>query len=227
MMDAQQNFQSLSQQRRAKSAVRLVDDDPSVLKALSVFLTFDGWTVRTYDDANAFLSKDDLQTPGCLVLDVRMPQMSGIELQNEMHRRGIRLPIIFLSAHGDIEMAVEAVQRGARTFLTKPPKPEKLLAEIEKATLADWSRRQTENYAESLDAQWRELTPAEKQVAMMVGKGLSNAMIAETLGVGERTVRAQRAAIYGKLDIENAVELADFLHERQEAKQTLGLESGE
>ena len=127
----------------------------------------------------------------------------------------------------DIEMAVEAVQRGARTFLTKPPKPEKLLAEIEKATLADWSRRQTENYAESLDAQWRELTPAEKQVAMMVGKGLSNAMIAETLGVGERTVRAQRAAIYGKLDIENAVELADFLHERQEAKQTLGLESGE
>lgn len=221
----QKNTQSgaaaaLSASRKAQSVVRLVDDDESVLRALSVFLAFDDWQLRTYSSADAFLSEDDFSRPGCAVLDVRMPGMSGIELFEEMRRRGIGLPVIFLSAHGDIEMAVEAVRRGAKTFLVKPPKPEKLLEAISQATVDDWERRREEAYAASLDSQWKKLTPAEAQVAVMVGKGLSNAVIAEAIGVSERTVRAQRASIYEKLDIENAVELSDFLHELQDAGKT-------
>ncbi len=223
--DAGKQVASLSSLHKAQSVVRLVDDDESVLKALSVFLSFDDWQVRRYASASAFLSDDNLETPGCVVLDVRMPEMSGIELFDEMLRRGIRLPVIFLSAHGDIEMAVEAVRRGAKTFLVKPPKTEKLLEAITLATADDWARRKEEAYAASLASQWKTLTKAEAQVAVMVGKGLPNALIAETIGVTERTVRAQRAPIYEKLDVENAVELADFLHELQDAEHSAGQSS--
>lgn len=207
------------QHLQAKCAVRLVDDDNSVLRAMTVFLSLGGWTVRTYPCAQAFLDEDDLKTPGALVLDVRMPQMSGIELQQEMNRRDIRLPIIFLSAHGDIEMAVEAVKRGAKTFLVKPAKPERLIASIEEACRDDLEARKVASYASALEQEWSKLTPAEAQVAQMVGKGLSSAVIAQALGVTERTVRAQRASIYEKLELANAVELADFLHELQEFRK--------
>ena len=213
---------ALSDRRKAQSVVRIVDDDESILKALTVFLSFDDWRVRTYAGAAAFLASDDFETPGCIILDVRMPGMSGLELFEELLRRGIELPVVFLSAHGDIEMAVEAVRRGAKTFLVKPPKPEKLLEVLESVTADDWERRRKEAYAASLAEEWKKLTPAEAQVAVMVGKGLSNAFIAEAVGVAERTVRAQRASIYEKLDIENAVELADFIHELHDAEAALG-----
>lgn len=212
----------LSDRRKAQSVVRIVDDDESILKALTVFLSFDDWRVRTYAGAAAFLASDDFETPGCIILDVRMPGMSGLELFEELLRRGIELPVVFLSAHGDIEMAVEAVRRGAKTFLVKPPKPEKLLEVLESVTADDWERRRKEAYAASLAEEWKKLTPAEAQVAVMVGKGLSNAFIAEAVGVAERTVRAHRASIYEKLDIENAVELADFIHELHDAEAALG-----
>ena len=213
---------ALSDRRKAQSVVRIVDDDESILKALSVFLSFDDWRVRTYAGAAAFLASDDFETPGCIILDVRMPGMSGLELFEELLRRGIELPVVFLSAHGDIEMAVEAVRRGAKTFLVKPPKPEKLLEVLESVTADDWERRRKEAYAASLAEEWKKLTPAEAQVAVMVVKGLSNAFIAEAVGVAERTVRAHRASIYEKLDIENAVELADFIHELHDAEAALG-----
>ena len=213
---------ALSDRRKAQSVVRIVDDDESILKALTVFLSFDDWRVRTYAGAAAFLASDDFETPGCIILDVRMPGMSGLELFEELLRRGIKLPVVFLSAHGDIEMAVEAVRRGAKTFLVKPPKPEKLLELLESVTADDWERRRKEAYAASLAEEWKKLTPAEAQVAVMVGKGLSNAFIADAVGVAERTVRAHRASIYEKLDIENAVELADFIHELHDAEAALG-----
>ena len=213
---------ALSDRRKAQSVVRIVDDDESILKALTVFLSFDDWRVRTYAGAAAFLASDDFETPGCIILDVRMPGMSGLELFEELLRRGIELPVVFLSAHGDMEMAVEAVRRGAQSFLVKPPKPEKLLEVLESVTADDWERRRKEAYAASLAEEWKKLTPAEAQVAVMVGKGLSNAFIAEAVGVAERTVRAQRASIYEKLDIENAVELADFIHELHDAEAALG-----
>ena len=184
--------------------VRLVDDDYTVLDALTVFLEMADMTVRRYSSAQAFLNEDDTDIPGVLVLDVRMSGMSGIELQAEMKRRKIDLPIIFLSAHGDIEMAAEAVRAGAMNFLVKPPKPEKLLALIREAVVKSIEDRRGKRYGDSLVKLWETLTPAERQVAGMVAKGLGNA---------ERTVRSHKESIYRKLEVENAVELSDFLRD--------------
>lgn len=193
--------------------VRLVDDDYTVLDALTVFLEMADMTVRRYSSAQAFLDEDDPDVPGVLVLDVRMPGMSGIELQAELKRRKIDLPVIFLSAHGDIEMAAEAVRAGAMNFLVKPPKPEKLLALIREAVAKSIEDRRGKRYGDLLEKLWETLTPAERQVAVMVAKGLGNAVVAEALCVAERTVRSHKESIYRKLEVENAVELSDFLRD--------------
>ena len=188
--------------------------------ALRSFLEMDDWRVKTYQSAEAFLS-DLSSQPGCLILDVRMPGMAGIELQQVMKTRGIRTPIIFLSAHGDIALAVEAMRSGAMTFLEKPPKPERLIACIEEAVRLDWEQNRRSEDLEQLQRQFSELTQAERQVARMVAKGLSNPQIASALGVSEKTVRSQRNAIYGKLEIQNAVELADFFFEMERLQDSL------
>ena len=193
--------------------VRLVDDDPTVLRAQSMFLRMADLSVVCYQSAAEFLSKDDPEVPGCVVLDVRMPNMSGLELQDELIRRKNVLPIIFLSAHGDIEMAVQAVQKGAKTFLVKPPKLEKFLEAIESAIAADLSARKEREFAKELQAQWDQLTEAEKKIARLVAKGLTNQVIAEVQEVSERTVRSQRATVYEKLEVENAAELVGFLND--------------
>ena len=197
-----------------KALVRLVDDDAGVRDALTAFLQMADYETVAYASAADFLEKDDHNRPGCVVLDVRMPDMNGLELQAEMKRRRITLPIIFLSAHGDIEMAAEAVRAGAKNFLVKPPKPEKLTALIDEATAECETQYRNRAYGEKLQAVWATLTPAEAQVAVMVAKGLTNSVIAEALEVGERTVRSHREAVYRKLDVENAVELGDFLREK-------------
>ena len=130
-----------------------------------------------------------------------------------MIRRKIDLPIIFLSAHGDIAMAVEAVKAGAKTFLVKPPKLEELTAVIEEAIHENAERRAKERDLHALQTRFESLTPSEGTVAGMIVKGLTNAVIGETLGMAERTVKAHRAAVFEKLDVTNAVELADFMHE--------------
>ncbi|WP_295477883.1 response regulator [uncultured Sutterella sp.] len=211
----------LPDEKKSRAVVRLVDDDPTVLRALSVFLEMADWRVRAFQSGADFLASD-LSEPGCAVLDVRMPGMTGIELQREMNERGVDLPVIFLSAHGDIEMAVEAIKHGARTFLVKPPDTEKLLAEIEGAVEANFERRRSVAWARSLQASWDGLTPAEQQVASMAAKGLTTSVIAEVLGVAERTVKSQRASILEKLELANAVELADFVHELHEAEVLAG-----
>jgi two-component system response regulator TtrR len=113
--------------------VRVVDDDDDVRNSWRFLIEGAGWTVKTYSDAASFLRGDDPFIPGCVLLDVRMPHMSGIELQREMMRLKNLLPIIFVSAHGDIDMAVKAVKDGAADFLPKPVKAERLLAAIERA----------------------------------------------------------------------------------------------
>ncbi|MDL2059865.1 response regulator [Mesosutterella sp. AGMB02718] len=204
----------ISPEAKGRCIIRLVDDDPSVLRALRAFLTMDDWQVECYESGKDFLASS-LEAPGCLVLDMRMPGMTGIEVQEEMIRRGERLPIIFLSAHGDIELAVDAVKRGARTFLVKPPKPGKLLSEIESACSADIERRKIEAYGESLERLWNTLTAAEQEVARLVAKGLPNSTIGSILNISERTVRSHKAEIYGKLDVANAVETADFIRDME------------
>lgn len=197
---------------KARCLVRVVDDDLSVQRALSVFLEMDDWRVALFSSGKDFLARAGTE-PGCVILDVRMPGMTGIEVQEEMRRRGMRLPIIFLSAHGDIELAVDAVARGAKTFLVKPPKPEKLLAAIGSAVLEDIERHRNDAYLAKLEAAWESLTETEKEVAGLVAKGLPNSTVSEVLAVAERTVRSHKTAIYGKLDVQNPVEVADFIRE--------------
>lgn len=198
--------------------IRIVDDDLTVCEAQSFFLRMAGFDVATYENPKDFLSKDDLSRPGCMILDVRMPEMTGLELQMEMKRQKIDLPIIFLSAHGDIEMAIDCVQKGAFNFLVKPPVPEKLLELVEEAVKKNRQDRRQAQYVAQLQAQFETLTPAERRVAVMIAKGLSNKVVAETLGVSERTVQTQRANVYAKLECENAVEVSEFLHETESLK---------
>lgn len=202
-----------------ETLIRLIDDEESVLRAQSTFLTMAGYRVQSYQGALAFLEQDDFSVPGCLVLDVRMPQMSGIELQNVMLERKIDLPIIFLSAHGDIEMAVEAVRKGAKSFLVKPPQLDKLTDLIEEAVADNLKSRSDKRMAEEFEEQWAMLTESEKQVALMVGKGLMNSVIGEVLDMTERTVRGHREAVYEKLEVSNAAELATFIHELQDCRK--------
>lgn len=211
-------MKGLTEKQKGSAVIRIVDDDESVRQALTVFFSMADWQVKTYEDGPSFLAQVDFNTPGCAILDVRMPKMSGIELFDQMLARRILLPVIFLSAHGDIEMAVEAVQRGAKTFLVKPPDTDKLLETVESAVADDFVHRKETEYGESLQRQWKTLTPAEQQVAWLIGKGMTNAAAAEVVGVAERTIRGQRASIYQKLDVENAVEMSDFLHELQQTQ---------
>ncbi len=191
--------------------VRIVDDDPTICESQSFFLQLAGWQTVTYQDPNTFLERDDWARPGCIILDVRMPSLSGLEVQKELNKRGVDLPVIFLSAHGDIEMAMNCVEQGAFNFLVKPPLPEKLKDLVEKAIKLNKSQRRIKKEAMELQRLFSSLTSTEQLVARQVAKGLSNKLIGEVLGMSERTVQSHRGKIFSKLDVENAVELFQFL----------------
>lgn len=203
-------------QQTLNPIVRIVDDDPTVCESQSFFLQLAGFNTRSYSSAEEFLNSDDANHPGCIILDVRMGGMTGIELQQELNRRGSDLPIIFLSAHGDIEMAMSCVEAGAFNFLVKPPVPEKLQALVTKAVEKNRQDRKQKEYARELQEQFETLTPAEKNLSYQIAKGLSNQQIAKLFEISERTVQTHKGRIYAKLDVENPVELNEFLREMEE-----------
>jgi len=131
---------------KESALVRIIDDEIDVREALALMLRIEGWTAKTYPNARAFLIEDDVRRPGCLVLDVRMPLMTGLELQNEMLRRGLMLPTIFLTGHADIDVAVSSLKRGAVDFLIKPVNDEILLESIAAAVHCDFLRRANSTY---------------------------------------------------------------------------------
>lgn len=191
--------------------VRIVDDDLTICDSQSFFLQLAGWQTVTYQDPVTFLERDDWDRPGCIILDVRMPSLSGLEVQQELNKRGVDLPIIFLSAHGDIEMAMNCVEQGAFNFLVKPPIPEKLKDLVEKAIKLNKSQRKIKKETEELQKLFSQLTSTEQMVARQVAKGLTNKMIGEVLDMSERTVQSHRSKVFAKLDVGNAVELFQFL----------------
>lgn len=176
---------------REEAAIRVVDDEASVRHSWEFILESAGWTVRSYASAEAFLKLDDPHIPGCVVLDVQMPGMSGIELMRELASRSNRLPVIFATAHGDIDMAVQALKDGASDFLPKPVKADRLIAA-----------------ARTL---WDTLTPREKEVAKGVAAGDLNKQVADRLGITEKTVQAHRSSLLRKLGLRGSAELASFL----------------
>ena len=185
--------------------VRIVDDDAEQLKSLAFLLRMGGWEVMTYQSAVAFLEMDDPRRSGCLLLDHRMPNMTGMELHETLVERGSLLPVIFLSAHGDIPMAMQAVHRGAMDFLVKPAAPEVLLAAVEKAV--------KKNLAGQVDLAQKAalLTERELEVARLVAQGLLNKQIADRLSISLPTVKLHRGNAARKLGVRSAVAMAKAL----------------
>ncbi|EHK72789.1 LuxR family two component transcriptional regulator [Pseudomonas psychrotolerans L19] len=198
--------------------VHLVDDDASVRAAVEDLLASVGLDTRSYVSAADFLERARLDAPGCLVLDVRMPGMNGLDLQQELQRRGLALPIIFITGHGDIPMSVRAMKQGALEFLTKPFRDQDLLDAIDqalrKAQEAHAQRRQLQELQTRLDT----LNDGERAVLARVVTGLLNKQIAAQLGVSEITVKVRRAALMRKLQAGSLAELVKMV-ERLEASR--------
>ena len=188
--------------------IRIVDDDEGLRVSYRFLLEGDGWLVRCYESAEDFLEHDCPFLPGCIILDVRMPGMSGLELQNVLAGKGIEPRIVFVSAHGTIPMAVKAVKDGAVDFLTKPVDENVLIRTIEEAVRKDLAHRSLcERREEDLRA-WRRLTVREAQIASEIVQGRPNKVIADRLGISERTVQQHRGNIFHKLEVGSAAELA-------------------
>lgn len=191
--------------------VRIVDDDPSIRSTLEYMLRAEGWKTASYPGATEFLTADAPSVPGCLILDVRMDGMSGLELQQELNRRGSSIPIIFYSAHGDIEMAVDAVKSGAENFLPKTVSSEKLLQSVARAVNESLSGRPGQISPKECLHRWSLLTDREKDVAELIAQGRLNRDITRRLGIAMRTVYVYRVSIYRKLEVRTSAEIARFL----------------
>jgi FixJ family two-component response regulator len=187
--------------------VFVVDDDPAVRESLRWLIESVGLCVSTYGSAGGFLDAYDPHTPGCLVLDVRMPGKSGLKLQEELAARGINIPIIFITGYGDIPVAVRAMKAGAVDFIEKPFDDQALLDLIQKCIERDAQMRlREERHAEAL-TRLAALTPRERQVMEMVVAGGTNKVIAKHLKVSSKTVEAHRGRVMDKMLASNVAEL--------------------
>lgn len=207
-----------------KAVVRIIDDDDSMRKSWRFLIEGEGWTTKCYSSALRFLEEDDRNELGCVVLDVRMPDMSGIELQRVMMLQKNGLPIIFVSGHGDIDMAVQALKDGATDFLPKPVSADRLLTAIERAVSKDVERRQQNQLTDEYRHVFDTLTAREKMVAKKVARGLLNKQIADELQISEKTVQVHRGAVCRKLGVKSAVGVASILsilHEEDSSSEDI------
>lgn len=193
---------------QSRCVVRIVDDDEGIRRSFRYLLEGDGWLVRSFASAEEFLDRDHLEQPGCVLLDVRMEGMSGIELQRRLNQCGGHPHILFLSAHGTIPMAVQAVKEGAVDFIPKPVDEDLLLDKVEEAARLNLALADQNAAEESVRRAWRRLSVREVQVARVLAKGLPNKVIADKLGIAERTVQLHRAHLLEKLGIRSGAELA-------------------
>ena len=191
----------------AAPTVFLVDDDPGVLRALSRVLREEGWRVETFESAEAFLARHDGVIEGCLVLDVTMPGLDGLELQRRLAEAEQPLPIVFVSGHGDIPMSVRAMKAGATDFLTKPVSAQALVAAVRTAFDRDASARRARAETAKLRQRLASLTPREREVLAALAAGRLNKQIAADLGVVEQTVKFHRARIMERMQARTVAEL--------------------
>ena len=197
----------------AEPQVYIVDDDEAVRDALELLLESVKLSHRSFENADDFLAKYNECNPGCLVLDIRMPGTNGLELQQKLKQRNIDIPIIFMSGHGDIPMAVETMSRGAVYFFRKPFREQELLDRIKQALEIDRCARLTAASRNNLQQRLASLTSREKQVFDQVTAGISNKVIAANLHISERTVEVHRSRVMKKL---TAATLADLIRMRIE-----------
>lgn len=198
---------------KAIALIRVVDDDRAVSKAIQFLLGNEDWTVQVFSSGEEFLVNEAPSVPGCIILDIQMGGISGIEVHKELIARESEVPIIFLTAHGDIPMAVEAMKEGAAEFLVKPLDPEKLLQLVEKHVEWDIKRRQWSVSKEEAERRVESLTLRERQIVELVLKDLSNQEIAEALKLSRRTIECHRQVAYKKLQVNDVKELKLILEE--------------
>jgi two-component system, LuxR family, response regulator FixJ len=184
--------------REPAATIYIVDDDEGVRNSLRFLLKSVGHVCHTLASAQEFLERYQPKQPGCLILDVRMPGMSGLELQQQLNLRGAIIPVIFITGHGDVPMAVEAMQHGASDFLQKPFRDQDLLDRIQRALERDARNRAALTEHERIRASFDSLTPREREVLALMTHGKSNKVMAAELGVSQRTVEIHRARVMDK-----------------------------
>ena len=187
--------------------VFLVDDDASVRNALKRGLTASGFSVRVSASADAFLAEHDPEVPGCLVADVAMPGMSGLELQSVLAARGCLRPIVFVSAKGNIPMSVQAMRAGAVTFLSKPVRLAELVSAIREAFERDRQTRADQAIRADVESRLTALTAREREVLELIVVGKLNKQIAAALGAAEKTIKVHRGRVMAKLQVRSVAEL--------------------
>ena len=192
-----------------------VDDDPSVRSSLKFLFSTVGLQAETFDSADSFLRKSPPDVTSCLVLDVRLPGLSGLDFQRELAARNIRIPIVFLTGHGDIKMSVRAMKAGAIEFLTKPFRDQDLLDAVRVALDRDRARREQEKEMADLRRRFNSLTSREQEVVSMVVAGKLNKQIAAELGTAENTVKVQRSRAMEKMQANSLAELITMIQKLQ------------
>jgi two-component system response regulator FixJ len=191
----------------ADPVVYIIDDDDGMRRALTLLLNTVGYTTRAYANPHEFLAQFKAEAAGCLVLDIRMPGMSGLELQQQLTRIGSMLPVIFITGHGDVPMAVQAMKEGAFEFIQKPFRDQDLLDRINHALQQDAESRTTLARRAEVLRRLESLTPRERQVMSMVVDGVANKVIAIDLALSERTVEIHRAKVMEKMGARSVAHL--------------------
>ena len=192
------------------ATVYLVDDDAPILQALARLLRATGFQVLTFDSANRFLEQHDPRSPGCLVLDLAMPGVNGLQLQEKLAAAGEPLPVIFLTGQADVPATVNAMKRGAADFLTKPVDRDALLKAVRAALERDRTTRLAERELNEIRERVRSLTPRQYEVFQHVISGKLNKQTAADIGAAEKTVKAHRARMMEKMKVESVAELVRF-----------------
>ena len=201
-----------------KQTVFIVDDDPAICESLCDLIESAGLVTRQFASAEEFLAASSPELAGCLVLDVRLPGMSGMELQSKLIKSGLAIPIIIMTAHGDIPMVRNAMKAGAVEFLTKPFQDEELLMAIEQAFELDRTRRSAKSLERSIVERWKTLSERERQVLEMVTTGMLNKQIADRLNLSLITVKLYRRQVMDKMQAETFADLVK-MWERMKASQ--------
>lgn len=190
-----------------RPTVFLIDDDAAVRVALSRALAIEGFETRLWDTADAFLAEHDAEAPGCVVTDVAMPGMNGLDLQRELVSRGYARPIVFVTGHGNIRMSVQAMRAGAVTFLPKPVRAADLAQAVREALEKDGRLREARARRAAVESRLGALTARERQVLRLVIVGKMNKQIAAELGAAEKTIKVHRGRVMSKMHVRSVAEL--------------------
>jgi len=203
---------------RARMPVAVIDDDPAVLKSVARLLKANGLDAVTYSSAGSFLADFDSLQPSCVVADLAMPELTGLDLQERLASARVGCPMVFITGHGDVRSTVQAMRGGAVDFLTKPFDRGELIDAVQRAMAQAQAVRELSNHRQALNERLESLTPREREVFDRVVEGLLNKQIAASLDIAEKTVKVHRARVMHKMGVRSVAQLARIAETLQSAK---------